>query len=387
MTEPSTTARPPLRIVSLGADGLDAGVEARSGSFLQLSSWAALKSEWEGERIAWVDEHDDVQGVGLVLHRRLPKVRRSLAYLPEGPVLPWDEVAEDPQRWFGPLVEHARRSGAFTLRVGCPSTARTWDPGTVKAALADEEQTSLYAVPADSVDASGSAIVSWLQAHGWSRADDGPGFAAGQPRLTAGLPLAGQTEESLLKGMNQQWRRNIKAATKAGVQVRLATPETLREDVAAFHRVYVETAERDGFTPRPESYFHRMAELMGAPGSPARFELALGELDGELLAATINITVADRCWYLYGASTTARREARAMNGTQWFGIQRALAEGCSVYDMRGITDEIGNDDPHAGLVRFKISVGCDVHERVGEWDLPINRLLHKAFQLYLGRRG
>ena len=76
-----------------------------------------------------------------------------------------------------------------------------------------------------------------------------------------------------------------------------------------------------------------------------------------------------------------------MNGTQWFGIQRALAEGCSVYDMRGITDEIGNDDPHAGLVRFKISVGCDVHERVGEWDLPINRLLHKAFQLYLGRRG
>lgn len=167
MTEPSTTARPPLRIVSLGADGLDAGVEARSGSFLQLSSWAALKSEWEGERIAWVDEHDDVQGVGLVLHRRLPKVRRSLAYLPEGPVLPWDEVAEDPQRWFGPLVEHARRSGAFTLRVGCPSTARTWDPGTVKAALADEDQTSLYAVPADSVDASGSAIVSWLQAHGW----------------------------------------------------------------------------------------------------------------------------------------------------------------------------------------------------------------------------
>ncbi|AKT51223.1 lipid II:glycine glycyltransferase FemX [Arsenicicoccus sp. oral taxon 190] len=376
-----------LRIVSLAADGLDAGVEARSGSFLQLSSWAALKSEWVGERIAWVDQRGEVQGVGLVLHRRLPRLRRSLAYLPEGPVLPWDEVAEDPQRWFGPLVAHARAAGAFTLRIGCPSTARSWTPGTVKDALADDTRTSLYAVSPDSVDPSGQAIVSWLQSHGWARADDGPGFAAGQPRLTADLTLTGQTEESLLKGMNQQWRRNIKAATKAGVEVRVATPETLREDIAAFHRVYVETAERDGFTPRPEAYFHRMAELMGAPGSPARFELALGELDGELLAATINITVADRCWYLYGASTTARREARAMNGTQWFGIRRALEQGCAIYDMRGITDEIAADNPHAGLVRFKISVGCEVRERVGEWDLPLNRLLHKAFQVYLGRRG
>ncbi|MCH8613846.1 lipid II:glycine glycyltransferase FemX [Arsenicicoccus dermatophilus] len=377
----------PLRIVSLSTEGLDQGVAARSGSFLQLSSWAALKTEWQGERIAWLDGNDHVQGVGLILHRRLPKVGRSLAYLPEGPVLPWDEVAADPERWLAPLVEHARRAGAFTLRVGIPATARSWEPGTVKAALADESQTSLYDVPADRHDPHGERIVSWLANHGWRRADVGPGFAAGQPRLTAGLPLVGQTEEALLKGMNQQWRRNIKAATKAGVQVRLATPETLREDISAFHRVYVETAARDGFTPRPESYFHRMADLMGEPGSPARFELALGELDGELLAATINITVADHCWYLYGASTTARREARAMNGTQWFGIRRALEEGCTVYDMRGITDEIAEGNPHAGLVRFKISVGCDVHERVGEWDLPINKVLHKAFQIYLERRG
>lgn len=376
-----------LRIVSVSPSDLDLGVAARSGSFLQLSSWGRLKSEWSSERIAWIDEAGEQQGVGLILHRRLPRIGRSLAYLPEGPVLPYDQVALDPGRWFGPLAAHAKAQGAFALRVGCPSTARSWTPATVKAGLADDSAGSLYDLPPDSVDPAGSALIRWLTAHGYQRADGGAGFAAGQPRLTAGLDLTGQDEVSLLKGMNQQWRRNIKAADKAGVTVRTATPETMAADLEAWHRCYVETAERDGFTPRPASYFRTMVDAIGAEGSPARLDLNLAEVDGELLAASICVTLADRCWYLYGASTSARREARGANAVQWYGMRRALAEGCTVYDMRGITADIAADNPLAGLVRFKQSAGCAVHERVGEWDLPLNRLLHRAFLTYLRRRG
>ena len=47
--------------------------------------------------------------------------------------------------------------------------------------------------------------------------------------------------------MNQQWRRNIKKAAKSGVVVIVGEPS----DLPAFHRLYAETAVRDGFAPRP----------------------------------------------------------------------------------------------------------------------------------------
>ena len=57
-------------------------------SFLQTPGWARVKSEWRGESLGWYDA-DRLVGAGLVLYRRLPRLPRSLAYLPEGPVLDW----------------------------------------------------------------------------------------------------------------------------------------------------------------------------------------------------------------------------------------------------------------------------------------------------------
>ena len=48
-----------------------------------------MKSEWRGESLGWFDG-DRLVGAGLVLYRKLPRLQRYLAYLPEGPVLDWD---------------------------------------------------------------------------------------------------------------------------------------------------------------------------------------------------------------------------------------------------------------------------------------------------------
>ena len=57
-----------------------------------------------------------------------------------------------------------------------------------------------------------------------------------------------------------------------------------------------------------------------------------------------------------------------------------------VYDLRGITDTLDADDSHVGLIQFKVGTGGEAVEYAGEWDLPINRVLYKAFQVYLARR-
>ena len=78
------------------------------------------------------------------------------------------------------------------------------------------------------------------------------------------------TEQQVLAGMNQLWRRNIKKADKSGVAVSVGG----REDLKAFHDLYVHTAERDGFTPRPLSYFETMYDALSAE-DPDRITLHL----------------------------------------------------------------------------------------------------------------
>jgi lipid II:glycine glycyltransferase (peptidoglycan interpeptide bridge formation enzyme) len=67
-------------------------------------------------------------------------------------------------------------------------------------------------------------------------------------------------------------------------------------------------------------------------------------------------------------------------------MRDARAAGATVYDLRGITDTLDADDPHIGLVQFKVGTGGQAVELAGEWDLPLNRALYRAFDLYLRRR-
>ncbi|CAM5619627.1 Aminoacyltransferase OS=Streptomyces tendae OX=1932 GN=GUR47_19615 PE=3 SV=1 [Streptomyces tendae] len=128
------------------------------------------------------------------------------------------------------------------------------------------------------------------------------------------------------------------------------------EDVKAFHGLYVHTAERDRFTPRPLSYFETMFAVLGAE-DPERIRLYLARHRGDLVAATVMVRVGAHAVYAYGASSTEKREVRGSNACQWAMVRDALAAGCDVYDLRGITPTLDADDPHVGLIQFKVGTG------------------------------
>jgi len=352
----------------------------RSASFLQTPAWGRVKSEWRRESLGWFagDEH---VGAGLVLYRQLPRVRRYLAYLPEGPLIDWssDRLAD----WLAPMTAHLADQGAFGVRMGPPVVTRAWTAAQVKAGIADDAVRRLGDLPPDRRDPVGARVSAQLRELGWRLQAAESGFAAGQPRYVFQVPLAGRTEDDVLKGMNQLWRRNIKKAAKAGVEV---TSSTSTDDLKGFHDLYVHTAERDHFTPRPLSYFTTMLEALGGE-SPDRIRLWLARHEGDLVAATIAIRVGAHAWYSYGASSTEKREVRGSNAVQWAMIRDALAAGADVYDLRGITDTLDPDDPHVGLIQFKVGTGGEAVEYAGEWDLPLNRLLYKAFDTYMLRRS
>ena len=356
-------------------------------SFLQTPAWATVKSEWRAESLGWYGG-ERLVGAGLVLYRQIPRLPRYLAYLPEGPVIDW--AADDLDGWLTPMIEHLRKQGAFGVRMGPPVVTRRWTADQVKAGIADEAVHSLTDLAPSARSSSGARVVQQLEVLGWKRLVAEGGFAAGQPPYTFVIPLVTddgtrRTEEDVLAGMNQLWRRNIRKADKAGVVVSSGT----REDLKAFHDLYVHTAVRDHFTPRPLAYFQTMYDALGAedPAEPGRIALWLAHHEGDLVAATIAVRVGTHAWYSYGASSTDKREVRGSNAVQWAMIRDAIAHGADVYDLRGITDTLDPEDPHVGLIQFKTGTGGEAVETVGEWDLPLNRALYRGFDLYLNRRA
>ncbi len=353
--------------------------EQPSASFLQTPAWGEVKSEWRRESIGWYRDSRLV-GAGLVLYRQLPKVKRYLAYLPEGPVIDWadDDLAD----WLSPMAEHLRGNGAFGVRMGPPVVTRSWRADTIKKAIADDTRRRLGDIPPDARNERGGDVQAVLRAEGWRPVAAGNGgFTAGQPQFVFQIPLAGRSEDDVLKSMNQQWRRNIKKADKAGVVV----TQGGADDLLAFHALYAETARRDHFTPRPVGYFEHMYATLRAE-DPDRIRLYLAHHEGDLVSATTWVRVGRHTWYSYGASSTAKRDVRGSNAVQWQMIRDAIAADADVYDLRGITETLDPDDPHIGLIQFKVGTGGEAVETVGEWDLALNRLVYKAFDFYMSRR-
>jgi vancomycin resistance protein VanK len=284
------------------------------------------------------------------------------------------------------MADHLRGRGAFGVRMGPPVVTRRWDAATVKQGIADPAVHRLGDLVPTERSAEGARVVAQLTELGWRPQAVEGGFAAGQPQHVFQVPLAGRSEDEVLAGMNQLWRRNIKKAAKEGVEVTTYAGAAIEAELKTFHDLYVHTAERDHFTPRPLGYFRTMVEALGAE-DPDRIRLHAARHEGTLVAATIGIRVGAHAWYSYGASSTEKREVRGSNAVQWQMMREAIAAGADVYDLRGITDTLDADDPHIGLIQFKVGTGGEAVELAGEWDLPLNRPLYAAFAAYMKRRG
>ncbi len=379
-----------LTVRAISAEQHRAWIASRpSVSFLQLPEWGRVKAGWRPQSIGWF-QGSTLVGAGLVLYRPIPKLKsRSLAYLPEGPDIDWlrERLPNAPLReWLDPLVAHCKAEGAFQIKMGPPVAIRRWKADTIKEVMAHAGEPGVPGrigeIPADWHSAAAAAAVDALRATDWvQEKSDGAGFGDVQPRYVFQIDLANRSLDDVFAGFNQLWRRNIRKAEKAGVEVSRGD----YDDLADFHEVYVETAQRDHFTPRGLAYFQRMwTELNGI--EPDRLRLYIARHDGHVAAATLMVIVGEHSWYSYGASTTADRDVRPSNALQWRMISDAHAAGCAIYDLRGISDTLDPANHLYGLVQFKVGTGGFAQEYVGEWDRVLRPAWARAFKAYQSRR-
>lgn len=360
-----------------------AGEGAGQVSFLQSPSWAEVKEGWKSESLGWVNGEGRLVGTALVLYRQLPGIRRCFAYIPEGPVMDW--AAPGSGERLTALLDHLRAAGAFAVRMGPPLAYRRWSAGTLKSAVGPGRR--LGDVLPDLVDPLGAAVADRLREAGWRRCgEESQSGGDAQPRCLFEVPLGGRSLDDVWAGLNQEWRRNIKKASRSQVETFVGDANCLPD----FYNLLRLTEQRDGFRlGRSLEYFQRQYRALNGE-EHGRMRLYLARCEGEVLAAHTLVTLGRRAWYLTGASADHRREVRPSNALQWRMIRDAHAAGVTVYDMRGVPDTLDPQQRGFGLMRWKLGTGGQVVETLGEWELslqgPVNKTLHRAMQAYLSRR-
>ena len=303
------------------------------GHFAQSRLWAKQKPMWKWEAVISRGPDGAIRGALAVLIRKLP----------------------------GGLP--------FTLMYGC--RAPICDPADQETlrdlldgvkVLAKEYHSYIIKLDPD-VSVEDKALASFMRAYGFHIHTDGKNFEAIQPKFVFRLYLNGRNEEEVMASFHQKWRYNIRLAQRKGVEVRICGKEMVPE----FTRIMLETGLRDGFVTRDESYFANMLDNLG---EHARLYMAFFE--GRPIAGTLAIAYGDKVWYLYGASSNEDRNLMPTYLLQWNMIQWAIERGCRIYDFRGVSGDLSEDNPLYGLYKFKKGFNGEFTEFVGEMDLVLN---------------
>lgn len=352
-----------------------------TASYQQTPQWGAARGrDWEHEALGIRDASDELVGAALVRYRRLLGSGLRFAFIAQGPLVDW--TAADSPRQLQALVGHLRSREVFAVRIAPPVTLRRWNAATVRAGLAAPGITRFADLRPDHVSSTATRLVSALRDLGWAEVRNDADAEGSQPRFTFQLRLDSGSEEAVLAGMTKTWRKNIRKAQRAAVEVCGGSADDLEE----VQRICAETARRGRFAPQPREYFEAMLSTLGAD-FPGRFSFDVVRHEGTALAVGGTAQVGRRAQGVFAATSAQRPHLKPSNALYWEIIRRAIGDGAEVFDIGGVDDVLDEAAPASGLVRFKADMGADAHEYIGVWDLPLRPTVYAVFSALLRLRA
>ncbi|MGE4584061.1 MAG: lipid II:glycine glycyltransferase FemX [Sphaerochaeta sp.] len=141
-------------------------------------------------------------------------------------------------------------------------------------------------------------------------------------------------------------------------------------DDPAFKRwydVYLETAKRDGFSPRSAKYLKALLNLDGKVHADVACKLLLATQKRKIVGGIIVVFGPSEALYLYGASLRFDGLSCA-HLLQDYAIRMACERSCAFYDLYGISGPSGRGAHLAGLEIFKLSFGGQCYYRTPSTD-------------------
>lgn len=184
------------------------------------------------------------------------------------------------------------------------------------------------------------------------------------------------SEEELLKGFKPKTRYNIRLAQKHGVIV-----EENNSDKAFsnYLNLTLQTTKRQGFYAHSPRYHRLQWETLNPAGIS---HLLVAKYKGKILAAFILFVFNRTLYYPYGASSREHKEVMAPSLLMWEAIRFGKANGCTSFDLWGNADPNPSPNhPYYGFHKFKEGFSPRFVEFLGSYDLVINPLFYKTYQI------
>ncbi len=185
-------------------------------------------------------------------------------------------------------------------------------------------------------------------------------------------------DDTMLAGMKQKGRYNLKIAEQNNVLVREATAKTLETDVSTFYSLIKTTATREKFATRAEGYFQELAAALYRHNCGRVF---VTTHQNQPLAACIITNYDGLASYLYGGSSREHREVMAPYAMHWAVMQWAHSMEATHYDLLAIRPEGEKKHKYDGLTQFKSQFGGEAIHLMGCFDLVLQPTWYSAFKL------
>ena len=371
-------------------------------NLLQTSDWAKVKDNWAHTIVGAKDDEGNLLASALVLIKQLP-LHFTMMYIPRGPIMDYHDEAlvsffmKHLQRW-------AKKKYCLFIKM---------DPGIHYRdyLIEDKDEAQVYADMEE--------ILANMKKAGAIH----QGFSTYikesiQPRYQANVYACDDFEVSLPR----HTRRLIKDALKRNVEVVRVGNDRIDD----FADVVALTEKRKHVSLRNREYFHQLMEIYGedcylflaevdvkamllqlydqkkendhqlqqlkegAPKKQRRLEDIRNALNRDIaefeeivkeypqrtvIAGVLSIRVEDTLEMLYAGMNDRFKKFMPQYYLYTEIMKYAFAKGCRFANMGGIEGDLQD-----GLTKFKSNFHPHINEFIGEFDLPVNRLLYHASQ-------
>lgn len=372
-------------------------------NLLQSSNWAKVKDNWKHVMVG-VKANDQLVASSLILIKPLP-FSFTMLYIPRGPILDY-ENEELVKFYFSSLKKFAKKFHCLFVK---------FDPEIHLRDFPSSQRNTLINPNIEAIQ------------HHLKLADAiHMGFTMSikdtiQPRYQSNVYPCENFEESLPR----HTRRLIKDALKRNVEVTINGADVVDE----FSRLVSLTEERKGVHLRNKEYFYQLCEIYGddakiflgqvnleelyqssmtkleaihiemkeCPQNSVKKLRRLEDIEKSLqkdvlefksifeetgahrgiqnIAGVLSIKFGNTCEMLYAGMDQRFKKFMPQYYIYQENMKWAFAKDCKNCNMGGVEGSL--DD---GLTKFKDNFNPLINELIGEFDLPVNKILYKVSQ-------
>lgn len=168
----------------------------------------------------------------------------------------------------------------------------------------------------------------------------------------AGVLDLSKSEEEILAGASQGFRRKLRKAAKNGIEI---TAETSDAAIQEFCRLEKLHAERQKYVAFSSSFLTKQFEAFRKNNEVVIYT---ARKDGETLAQNFMIFYGPEASYHYGVSSALGTKYSAAPLLHMEAMKEARNRGCIRYNLWGIVEPDETSHRFYGVSEFKRSFGC-----------------------------